>query len=136
MLNLMKSSILDSSAISIVDVKTIAERIRSARVAAGYETQVDLAKAMGVTKSAVNQWESGKNENLKLDHLVKLADLCDVDIRWLATGDGPREGLSREDREWIDVGRLAGSRERQAIREILGAGRQRDEDDTPAAGSG
>lgn len=136
MLNREKSSILDQRRISIVDVNTIAERIRSARIAAGFETQVELAKAMGISKSAVNQWEAGKNENLKLEHLVALADLCSVDIRWLATGEGPREGLSREDHDWLDVGRLAGPRERQAIREILGVRRERDTDDTPAAGAG
>lgn len=136
MLNRCKSIILYRVTSSIVDVETIADRIRSARIAAGFETQVDLAKAMGLSKSAVNQWEVGKNENLKLAHLVKLADLCDVDIRWLATGHGPKEGLSREDREWLDVGRSAGPRERQAIREILRPRRELDENGPPATGTG
>lgn len=48
----------------------------------------DLARAAGVSISAVMQWESNKTKNLKLDNLFKIADALGVEARWLGTGEG------------------------------------------------
>jgi transcriptional regulator with XRE-family HTH domain len=117
-------------------MKTIGDRIRVARLKAGLETQLSLAKEIGVSKSAVNQWENRPDSvNIRPANLAAIAEACRIDITWLCTGKGDMEGLSREDREWLEIGRMAGSRERQAIREILNAVRERGTNSEPATGT-
>lgn len=69
---------------------TITDRILDAMEEAGFERKVDLATACGVSKQTVGDWTSGRTENIRPEHLVKLADVLGVEIRWLATGQGPR----------------------------------------------
>ena len=42
-----------------------------------------LAEKVGVTKSSISQWESGKIENLTSGNLLKLADELEVSARWI-----------------------------------------------------
>ena len=60
------------------------ERIAELRKAAGL-SQLDLAKALGVSRQAVSKWE---NDLAYPDvaNLIQLADLLDTDIEYLATG--------------------------------------------------
>lgn len=113
-------------AISMLFMTTIGERILQARTAAGFQTQKDLADRCGVTRSAVSQWEAGTSENIKPQNLAAIAEACAVSMRWLATGKGAMEGLSREDEEWLAILRRARPRERQAIRALLDPGDQHD----------
>lgn len=46
----------------------------------GYKTQVALAKKVGVTKTTVGRWESGKRCP-RPDMLIKLSDLMGVSER-------------------------------------------------------
>ena len=64
---------------------TLTERIRAAREQAGL-TQTDVAKALRISASAVNQWEHGFSKNIKLKHFFELAHLLGQDPLWLATG--------------------------------------------------
>lgn len=64
---------------------TIGERIREARNRAGV-TQPVLAEMVGVSASAVSQWESGSTKGLKPDNLFRVADALRVSPRWLAVG--------------------------------------------------
>lgn len=64
---------------------TIGERIREARSRAGM-TQRTLAELVGVSASAVTQWESGSTKGLKPDNLFSVADALRVSPRWLAIG--------------------------------------------------
>ncbi len=64
---------------------TLTERIRAAREQAGL-TQTDVAKALRISASAVNQWEHGFSKNIKLTHFFALASLLGQDPLWLATG--------------------------------------------------
>lgn len=48
-----------------------------------------IAKAAGVTKQAVYQWESGDTKSLKGDNLLAVARVLGVDANWLSTGRGP-----------------------------------------------
>lgn len=66
-------------------MKTLPERIRTAREEAGL-SQVDVAKALRISASAVNQWEHGFTKNIKLEYFFALAHLLDQDPQWLATG--------------------------------------------------
>jgi len=65
------------------------ERLKSAREAAGYKP-AEVAAFLGITRSAVGQWESGKSTP-NVDNLGKLAVRYGVNFEWLATGRGRRE---------------------------------------------
>ena len=66
-------------------METLAERIRTARKQVGL-SQADVAKALRISASAVNQWEHGLTKNMRLPHFFALASLVEKDPRWLATG--------------------------------------------------
>ena len=69
---------------------TLGEIIKAARLAKGMR-QDDVGKAFGVTKSAVAQWESGKNvpDGRKLH---RLADLLGIEPATLLAASGPTGG--------------------------------------------
>lgn len=72
-----------------------AERIRRARRIAGMSQQA-LADAMGVTRSAVGNWEAAGGVRPASDRLALLACTLRVNFEWLATGRGGmqlQEGL-------------------------------------------
>lgn len=66
-------------------------------------TQSSLAKYFEVTPQAVSEWfnpnKPGKCEPAKY---VDLADKLGVNLRWLLSGTGPREGTSMSD-EMFDL---------------------------------
>lgn len=64
---------------------SIGSRIKQARRAAGL-SQVELAKAMGITRSACSQWESDQGTAPRRDRLERLALELGVSYQWLATG--------------------------------------------------
>lgn len=61
------------------------DRIRTARKEVGL-SQADVAKALRISPSAVNQWEQGFCKSIKLEHFFALASLLRQDPQWLATG--------------------------------------------------
>ena len=73
---------------------TLAERIRTRRAELGLNP-VDLAAEVGVSVSAVLQWENGKTQNLKNEYLFAVADALNVSPRWLATGRGQKVTAAR-----------------------------------------
>ena len=56
-------------------MKTLPERIRTAREEAGL-SQADVARALRISASAVNQWEQGFSKNIKLEHFFALPVCC------------------------------------------------------------
>ena len=66
-------------------MNNLTDRIRAARKQAGL-TQADVARALRISVSAVNQWEQGLIKNIKLSHFFALANLLGQDPQWLATG--------------------------------------------------
>ena len=66
-------------------MNNLTDRIRAARKEAGL-TQADVARALRISVSAVNQWEHGLIKNIKLRHFFALANLLGQDPQWLATG--------------------------------------------------
>lgn len=54
------------------------EQLKVARIVAGY-TQKSLAKKLGVTTGAVNQWETGRAAP-KIEKLKPLADALGVSV--------------------------------------------------------
>ena len=82
---------------------TTADRIRRARTLAGL-SQIALAQALGVNRSAVAQWERRDGCLPSMQHLVALAKATQVQVEWLGTGEGEMnriqpeccEGLTRD----------------------------------------
>lgn len=66
------------------------ERIQLARRAAGLGKQ-QLATLIGVTRSAIDLWESGKSKDLSASNLLKCVRVLRVNPEWLLWGLGPRE---------------------------------------------
>lgn len=65
----------------------IGERLRMLRAE---RSQSEVARAVGVTREAVSQWESGMTKGLKPENLLAVADYFGVEIRWLVTGVGQK----------------------------------------------
>ena len=74
-------------------------RIAAAREQAGL-SQTDLAKAFGLTRSSVSQWEGELTEPTPAN-LRAIAMRCRVDYDWLATGRGDPEF---EDTPYVNEG--------------------------------
>lgn len=96
------STILDRGAGTVGRVTTIHRRLETARTNAGL-SQAELAKRVGVTRSAVNQWESGQTKHVRPENLFAVADATGHSARWIATGKGlarlpirPEDGVPAE----------------------------------------
>lgn len=63
-------------------------RIRRARTRSSL-TQAELAKRLGVKRSAVSQWEATSGTTPSVAHLARIACETGVCFEWLATGRGP-----------------------------------------------
>jgi transcriptional regulator with XRE-family HTH domain len=64
------------------DLSSVGGRIAYARAAKGL-TMDQLAGKVGVSKSAISQWERGGIETMKAHHLLKLAKVLEVSPTWL-----------------------------------------------------
>lgn len=65
-------------------------RIRKARSGCAL-SQAELARRIGVKRSAVTQWEHPAGTTPSVDHLIQVAMHTAVTFEWLATGRGARE---------------------------------------------
>lgn len=68
-------------------METMGQRIKKMREQRGW-TQTELADLVGVTVSAVSQWELDQTENVKLLPFLRLAKLFDTDPHYLVFGPG------------------------------------------------
>lgn len=69
----------------------IGSRIRDARKEAGL-TQEELATRLGVSRSAIAQWETRTSVLPSHRNMDGLTETLKVNYEWLATGNGPRHG--------------------------------------------
>lgn len=100
-------------------MKTLYQRIRMLRINMGLN-QSELADKIGVTKSAVSQWESGKR-NPDKEALLSLADLFNVDLNYLyGKEDVTSRYLKYDEILLIDKYRSASAEIKSAINAILG----------------
>lgn len=74
-------------------MSTLSERITRALNYAGL-TQSELSSYINVTESTVSQWITGETKTLKSENAAKVARVCQVNLIWLSTGDGPMVGRS------------------------------------------
>jgi len=49
-----------------------------------------LADHCNVTRAAVTGWTSGNTKHIRPDHLLMIADVLGLELRWLISGKGPR----------------------------------------------
>jgi transcriptional regulator with XRE-family HTH domain len=72
--------------------ETVGARIRAARLARGM-TQADLAEAVGVSRSAVAQWETERSGQVR-GNLTRIASVLGVTVEHLLSGasQGERSG--------------------------------------------
>lgn len=72
--------------------KVIGPRIKEARQLRD-RTQKWLADEVGIKQSSVSAWEVGKTDP-STDNLSTIARVLQVNFEWLATGNGPIEGVN------------------------------------------
>ena len=108
-------------------------RIRRARASASL-TQSELARRLGVQRSAVTQWERENGTHPSVDHLARVACETGVCFEWLATGRGdirPQDGAfdtalmvqdyardEIESRVLLSLRRITG-RKREAVAKVI-----------------
>ena len=83
---------------------SIAARITEVRTTLGWSKR-QLASMVGVTPTAVGQWERGNTKNLKNEFLFKLERATGYSAKWFVTGRGPKmagETLSEDALVLID----------------------------------
>lgn len=66
---------------------TMPSRLRRARTAAKL-SQTSLAKRLGISRSAVAQWEQSAGTSPNIGNLSQVAEATSVNFEWLATGRG------------------------------------------------
>lgn len=84
-----------------VSIPEFSVRLSAALSAAGFPEKHHgradrLAKAFGVSKSAVNYWLNG-DKLPSVDKIAALADMCGVSIDWLVTGSEAKAKQSQAD---------------------------------------
>ena len=61
-------------------------------------SQQGLADAVGVSKSAVSQWELGQSKNIKLPTFLALLEVLHTDMEYLVYGAARKPGQTRTTR--------------------------------------
>lgn len=85
MLNFEVKNAVPTSAYALQPMETMGDRIRSLREGRRL-TQEGLGVAVGVTKSAVSQWEAGATQNIKLKTFLALLEVLGTDHQYLVYG--------------------------------------------------
>ena len=83
-------------------LKSVTSRIRLARKAAGL-TQVELARRLKVSRSAVAQWERADGSNPASTNLGRLALALACSFEWLATGRGNKNAIGKRGHSMADT---------------------------------
>jgi transcriptional regulator with XRE-family HTH domain len=86
MLNLEVKDAVPLVSYAVPRMETMGDRIKQLRVARGY-SQEAFGKLVGVTKSAVSQWEDGSSKNVKLQTFLKVLEVLHTDANYLIWGD-------------------------------------------------
>ncbi len=98
------------------DPEGLAGRIRTARRERGL-TQEGLAQAVGVSRSAVAQWETGRAGQIS-GNLTRVAQALGVGVEWLLYGNAKHESaLAVTGDEWamLRLYRACGPADRQLL---------------------
>lgn len=88
-------------------------RIREARERQGL-TQAGLATALGVSRSAVAQWETERAGQIRA-HLARLAEVLGVSLAWLLSGAPEVEAGSGDELALLRLYRECGAEDRASL---------------------
>jgi len=86
------------------ELREAGERIRTARRERGW-TQDDLAQNVGVSRSAVAQWETGRSGQVR-GNMARIAQVLQVDVEYLLYGTQLREPLKAASADELALLRL------------------------------
>lgn len=73
-----------------MNIESIADRVRQIRRELGITSQEAFGKPLGVTKSAVGQWENGKTEP-SAETILKIERIYKYRAQWIQTGEPPKK---------------------------------------------
>lgn len=90
------SSSLNAQVVSLLNMKTLADRLRAALQEARMN-QSELARRVGVTRGAVSFWLNSATTSLAGENLLKVASVLSVSPSWLATGRGNMKQASMQE---------------------------------------
>lgn len=93
------------------ETATFGDRLADARLALGLSAE-ELARSIGVKAATLEKWENDTSEPAA-GRLSHLAELLNVSLRWLMTGEG--EGLSEPASEVADEDTVAILTEMRAL---------------------
>lgn len=111
------------------DCKTLGERLAWA-MSKAQVSRARLAELCGVSTVAVGKWLSDETKDIRLANIFMAADLCLVNVKWLAIGEGnPSTGIpsiytdvAGADLQIArDLTRLDDQRLRTTVRELVAA---------------
>ena len=97
-----------SSTLSAMETgQTMGQRLNQARTAAGL-TRPQLAKLVGLTRAAINQWEADTVKGIKPANLLKVCEVLNIEPWWLVFGEGRRDAATttpqrKRDARWLAV---------------------------------
>lgn len=109
---------------------SIGARIREAREQVGF-SQAQLARALGITRSACSQWEASDGTAPRRERLEQIARLLGVSYEWLATGrstvepgvlessPGYASSLTAEQREMLELYQRMSPASRRTLLDFL-----------------
>ena len=88
---------------TLLAMPEMGRRLAAARLSAGYYTQGAFAKALGVSRGLVGQWES-EHKRPGRDNLANIAKLCSISMEYLQ-GDATemRRALAVSTSDEIDL---------------------------------
>ena len=81
---------------------TLGERIAAARIMKGW-TQAELSAKTGLTRATVSDWERNEIQNLRMPNLFKLAEVLDVNAKWIGINQGPMHRRAINDEQEYEL---------------------------------
>ena len=69
-------------------------------------SDAELGRRVGVERSTIGDWRKGRSVRITPENLVALADAMGVEIRWLATGQGPKLVRKPQPRNYVEAHEL------------------------------
>lgn len=99
-------------------------------------TQVELANAIGITKSAVGQWKNGHIKYIRPENLFALAKATGFSAEWLGTGKGEMfnpDKLSSEETRLINLFRSSPDMAKNMILSVAEAASTQDSTESKAS---